>query len=155
MAVDDSSVRKSDPTQLRCAIVVAHPVHLFKLYGWVLRHRPVIHVLTNSAGTGPLGPIHTAALLREFERTGATSGEIFDIVSDAEIYRGLLEGDAGLFTRMTTKIAASFVRHRVELVVADAHEGCSAAHDLCRAISDGAVAIAGSELGRRSESFAC
>ena len=145
---------QGDSGSMRAAVVVAHPVHLFRLYGWIEENKPVIYSLTNSEGTGPLGPSHTTDLMRQLERLGATVGEVFD-TSDADIYRAVLGGDAALFIGMMTRIAASLVRHDVGLVVADAHEGCSVAHDLCRAVTDGAVALAAAELTHDIANYGC
>jgi len=139
----------------RAALVVAHPAHALKLYGWLLAHRPVAHFLTNGAGTGPLGAAHAESLMQDIERIGGTRGGIFTDFTDAGIFRAILRGDAAYFTRIVDRLAASFVRNEITLVVADAMEGCSPAHDLCRAMTDAAVAMAERRLGWTIANFGC
>lgn len=140
---------------VRAALVVAHPAHALKLYGWILANKPVAYFLTDGAGTGPLGAQHAQALMRDIEQCGGARGGIYSDFTDAGIFEAILRGDAAYFTKIADRLAASFVRHEVSLVVADAQEGCSPAHDLCRALSDAAVSMAERRLGRAIANFAC
>lgn len=145
----------SSAGQIRAALVVTHPAHALKLYGWLLEHKPVVYFLTDGAGTGPLGVSHAQALMRAIEACGGTRGAIFDDFTDAGIFKALLAGDAAYFTKIVDRLAISFARNEIELVVADAQEGCSPAHDLCRAMTDAAVTVAGRRLGATIANFAC
>src|SRR5262249_13363976 len=59
----------------------------------------------------------------------------------------------GLFLGAAEELARSFVRERIEYVVADALEGYNPTHDMCRSMVDAAVALAGVQLHRVIESF--
>ena len=140
---------------VRAALVVAHPAHALKLYGWILAHKPIAFFLTNGAGTGPLGAQHAEFLMQDIERLGGARGGIFTDFTDAGIFQAILQSDAGYFIKIADRLAVSFVRNEVDLVVADAMEGCSPAHDLCRALTDAAVTMAERQLGRTIANLAC
>src|SRR5713226_6308483 len=100
---------------LRAALVVAHPGHELRVHHWLERARPLVLVLTDGSGHTDCSRIHkTTALL---ERTGAVSGRIYGRLSDRDLYRAILSGDADLFIGLADEIASILDREGVEYVV--------------------------------------
>src|SRR5436309_3594001 len=79
----------------RCALVAGHPGHELKVFGWLAEYQPRVYVITDGSGRSGISRIpSTAALL---QNAGARSGDIFGAISDAEIYRAILEQDVSWF----------------------------------------------------------
>jgi len=121
----------------RPALVIGHPGHELRVFGWVAEHRPRVYVLTDGSGRSGISRLPSTARL--LAALGAEPGEVFGALSDAELYRALLAGDSTLFLGLLDRLADSFLRHRIDFVVGDAREGYNPAHDLCRALLDAAV----------------
>jgi len=97
-------------------------------------------VLTDGSGhTGVSRLPSTAALLQE---SGATPGSLFGRLTDAQLYRELLDHNTTLACDIADEIAAAVVRSNIRIVVADDAEGYNPTHDVCRLIVDAAVSIA-------------
>lgn len=134
----------------RAVLVVGHPGHELRVYGWLTRAQPVVHVLTDGSGRDGAPRIaSTSALL---EGAGASRGTIFGRMSDREIYAAILAGDHARFIAIVEELASAFVRDGVDLVAGDAVEGFNPSHDACRYVINAAVRLAAAESGR---SIAC
>ena len=132
-------------------LVVAHPGHELRVYGWMMQARPVVHVLTDGSGADGESRIgSTTSLLQE---VGATRGSIYGRMSDREIYRRMLAGDHARFIALAEELAAALVRDDAVLVAGDAVEGFNPSHDLCRYVINAAVRLA-SPSGRSIDSYA-
>jgi len=125
---------------VRAAIVVGHPGHELKVFGWMSEHRPRIYVLTDGSGQNGVSRLHATASLTA--QLGVEHGDVFGAAADAEIYRAILEQDLGFFLDRVAALAASFVLHSVDFVAGDASEGFNPTHDLCRELINAAVALA-------------
>jgi hypothetical protein len=127
------------------ALVVAHPGHELKVFGWLSECRPRVHVFTDGSGAGAARLHSTAKLLKG---AGVIPGEVFGAASDAEIYRAILEKQLPFFLRMIDGLAASFIEHDTDFVAGDATEGFNPTHDMCRALLNAAVSKAQRATGR-------
>ena len=94
------------------------------MYGWLERCRPLVCALTDGSGHG--GVSRLASTRRLLDRAGASTGLVFGRFSDAALYQHILDRRADTF-----------------IALADAAEGYNPAHDLCRYVTDTAVALAG------------
>lgn len=79
---------------------------------------------------------------------GCEIGEIFGPISDAGIYRAILEGNDSFFVGLVDRIADSFSTHDIDMVAGDAAEGFNPTHDLCRAVINAAVLKAQRQSGK-------
>src|ERR1700733_3513174 len=96
------------------ALVVGHPGHELKMFGWIAEHRPQVHVITDGSGRQGVSRLpSTAKLLSAMD---AKPGEIFGAVSDAGVYRALLETNIQFFLDILYGLADSFTRHGVDFV---------------------------------------
>ena len=124
----------------RPAIVVGHPGHELKMFGWIAEHRPQIHVITDGSGRQGISRLPSTAKL--ISTLGAKQGEIFGAATDADIYSALLETDIPLFLNLLNCLVDSFLKHGVDFVAGDGSEGFNPTHDICRAVVNTAVEIA-------------
>lgn len=136
----ESFLRFSHP-----ALVVGHPGHELKIFGWMSAHRPLVHVLTDGSGRHGISRLPSTARL--IALTGAKSGEVFGLVSDAAMYHALIEKNIPFFLDILNAIAASLIDHEIDFVAGDASEGFNPTHDICRGLINGAVALAGRASG--------
>jgi len=124
----------------RCAIVVAHPGHELRVYGWLASRKPDVYILTDGSGHTDTSRLDSSAQL--VDGAGATRGAIFGRLTDREAYAAILGGNSDLFASLAAELAEGFVTRDVRTVVGDAVEGYNPAHDICRLLIDAAVSIA-------------
>jgi hypothetical protein len=130
----------------RAALVVAHPGHELRVHGWVERVRPVVYVLTDGSGGFDLPRVDASrAVLAD---AGAAAGGVFGRLTDRDLYAAVLDGDHALFERIALDLADALVAADVDHVVGDAAEGYNPGHDVCRLVTDCAVALTGRPIAR-------
>lgn len=127
----------------RAALVVAHPGHELRVYGWLAATRPVVCVITDGSGRSNESRIGSSERL--LASVGARRGPVFGRLTDAELYSAILGHDHTLFNGLADELAETFVRERVECVACDAAEGGHPGHDACRLVVDAAVRVAARE----------
>jgi AcrR family transcriptional regulator len=126
--------------ETRAALVIAHPGHELRLYGWIAQLRPRVFVLTDGSGRSQQSRLeHTTTIL---DRLGATKGSVYGRFTDAAIYRALLEHDFNLFTQLAAEITETIVKEELTCVAGDASEGYNPTHDACRLLVNAALAMA-------------
>jgi hypothetical protein len=133
------------------AVVVGHPGHELKVFGWIAEHRPQVHVITDGSGRHGVSRLPSTAKL--LAGVGAKPGEVFGAVSDAEIYRALLETNIPFFLGLRDRLAESFLRSGIDFLCGDATEGFNPTHDICRALVNAAVAMAERTTSRRIPNY--
>lgn len=121
-------------------LVVGHPGHELRVYGWMMTARPVVHVLTDGSGSDRQSRTDSTTTL--LERVGATRGSIYGRMSDREIYSAMLTGDHTCFTALAEELAMTLISGNVSMVAGDAVEGFNPSHDVCRYVINAAVRIA-------------
>jgi hypothetical protein len=141
---------KLDPRH-QAALVVAHPGHELRVYGWLERARPLVFVLTDGSGRSGMPRLgRTAAIISQ---VGATPGGIFGRFTDSAIYAAILRGDLDLFCRLVDELSLAFDVHGIGYVAGDAVEGYNPAHDLCRLILNTAVRACRLRFNRQIANF--
>jgi hypothetical protein len=123
----------------RAAVVIGHPGHELKVFGWIATHHPRVYVLTD--GSGQNGVSRLTATENLLAQLGTERGEIFGAATDVEIYEAILEQRVSFFLNILDAIAESFVSHSIDFVAGDLSEGFNPTHDLCRELIDTAVAL--------------
>ena len=127
-------------------LVVAHPGHELRVYGWMESATPLVCVLTDGSGSG--GEARLESTTRVLAETGARPGPVYGRMSDRDIYAAILDLDFACFTELVDQLADELVAHDADWVVADAVEGYNPSHDVCRLVVNAAVRAAGRTLGR-------
>jgi hypothetical protein len=72
------------PSSLPSALVVAHPGHELRVFGWVEATRPRVYVLTDGSGRG--GRSRLPATTRILAETGAVPAGIYGRLTDHDAY---------------------------------------------------------------------
>jgi hypothetical protein len=132
---------------LPAALVIAHPGHELRVHHWLERARPLVLVLTD--GSGHIDRSRLASTTAVLAGTGATPGPLYGRLSDRELYRAILDGDAELFAGLAGEIARILADAAVAYVAGDAVEGFNPGHDVCRLLLNAALLRIGEETGRR------
>ncbi|MFA5982977.1 MAG: hypothetical protein WC782_03085 [Methylococcaceae bacterium] len=124
----------------RCLLIVGHPGHELRIFGWVKKMRPLAVALTDGSGH-TLQPrlVASKALLMQL---GAIPSKLYGISSDQAIYQRILQQDADYFLSLSAAIAQLIIDYQADMVIGDAIEGYNPVHDLCRLVIDKAVSIA-------------
>ncbi|HJQ22901.1 MAG TPA: hypothetical protein VKA60_03220 [Blastocatellia bacterium] len=135
----------------RAALVVAHPGHELRLYGWLGLARPTVYVLTD--GSGHSGSSRLAATSSLLDAVGAERGCLYGRFTDAAFYAALRDQDVNLFTDLAGELAADLARRRVAYVVGDTIEGYNPTHDVCRALINAAVELVQRDGGQRPGNY--
>ena len=127
-------------------MVIAHPGHELRVYGWMNIVRPQVFVLTD--GSGRQGASRLPATANILAQSEIEPGEIYGRFTDVELYREILSRNFGLFLDLAQTLADALVIRQVDYVVSDAIEGYNPAHDICRLIVDTAAEIASHSANR-------
>ncbi|MFL5382176.1 MAG: hypothetical protein ACJ8GN_06645, partial [Longimicrobiaceae bacterium] len=91
------------PAFERPVLVVAHPGHELRVYGWLESAAPLVCVLTDGSGSG--GEARLESTTRLLAGTGARPGSIYGRMSDREIYTAILDHDFACFTDLAEQLA--------------------------------------------------
>ena len=149
MATDTSTPCAVAPR--RSLLVVAHPGHELRLYGWMTVARPEVLVLTD--GSGSIAQPRVASSRRVLASAGATAGSLFGQYSDQDVYRAMLDTDHAFFAGIEAVIAARLASGDHDAVVADPFEGYNPTHDLCRLLVNVALERVWRQSGRLLRSY--
>ena len=122
------------------ALVVAHPGHELRVYGWLRLARPTVFVLTD--GSGHTGRSRLSSTTKLGAEVGAGFGRIYGRFTDIGIYNAVLDSDFQVFTSLTEELTHELVKDGIAYVVGDAMEGYNPAHDVCRMVINAAVDLA-------------
>ncbi len=137
----------SPPSDSRAGLVVAHPGHELRVYGWLEKTRPHVFVLTDGSGRTGLSRLQSTTNI--LNGIGAHRGSIYGRLTDIAVYQALLRHDHQLFTGLARELADEFLRAQIEYAAGDAAEGYNTAHDVCRMVLDAAVEMASRTRGAR------
>src|SRR5579883_1476578 len=102
----------------RSALVVGHPGHELKIFGWLATEKPLVCVLTDGSGRSGISRLSSTQNL--LWHAGAKAGPVFGAFSDAEFYKALLEYRIEHFTDVAEQLVQSFIDHEIDLVAGDA-----------------------------------
>jgi len=121
----------------RAGLVIAHPGHELRVYGWLAEAHPIVCILTDGSGSSGLSRLPRSKNI--IAQVGARPGEIFGRFTDAAIYKTILESNIDLFCRLVDELSVELNQNDIDYVVGDASEGYNPVHDLCRLIINAAV----------------
>jgi len=133
------------------ALVIAHPGHELRLFGWMSQWKPHVYVITD--GSGHHGVSRVPSTSRILKQDNIPCGEVFGCISDAGIYQAVLQQDSSFFLDLTDRLASAFVKHQIDFVAGDATEGYNTSHDLCRVVVNAAVQIASRATAKQMANY--
>src|SRR3954466_2589387 len=133
---------------IRSLLVIGHPGHELRAYGWIAETQPLVCVLTDGGGSNEASRLdHTARLLCGL---GARVGPLFGELTDRAIYDLILRHDYAPFTELAQRLANLLVDASITTVVSDGIEGYNPTHDVCEVLTSTAIALAGVRSGHSS-----
>ena len=121
----------------RAVMILGHPGHCLRAFGWMREARPLCQILTDGSGLTASARIESSR--RTMESVGASPGALFGRFSDRRIYSAILNSEHSLFIDLANELADVLVKERVDYVVGDAAEGIESTHDVMRLVIDSAV----------------
>lgn len=134
------------------ALLMAHPGHELRIYGWLESAKPITCVLTDGSGhAGKSRLDRTATILKN---VGASIGPVWGRFADRQIYDAVLRVDCALFLDISNELAEFLVQQQTKIVVADAAEGIILSHDLWRGMVNRAMRIAQQRLETKLQNWA-
>src|SRR5690348_7984775 len=126
------------PGEGRNLLVVGHPGHELRAYGWIADTRPRVCILTDGGGSSA-----NASRLSEsvslLSGLGAQIGPICGAWSDRSLYEIILAGECASLVRSAEQLAEVMIDDGIDTVVSDAIEGYNPTHDLCEVLTSTAV----------------
>ncbi len=130
------------------ALIVAHPGHELRLTAWLARARPSVHVLTTGSRHGQ-SRARIDACRELVLGSGASTGDVFGWFEDRQLYAALMAGEIGTFDDTLWSLVDDLVARGAKLVICDAWQLYSPAHDLVHLLARSAAAIAQRILGHK------
>src|SRR5687767_6713714 len=121
------------------ALVIGHPGHELRVFGWIEATRPHVFVLTD--GSGSAGVPRTNSTDNLLKSLGATRGSIYARFTDVYLYQSIMDRNFSVFTTLADELASAMMRNGVQVVAGDAAEGYNPVHDACRMLIDTAVSM--------------
>jgi hypothetical protein len=121
-----------ESAMLETCLVLSHPGHELRLFGWMEIHRPVVCILTDGSGNTGEGRISFSRAA--IGAAGAILGPVMGPHSDRRWYQAILAADSAPFLKVASTIADTVARG--SLIVSDPVEGYNPMHDLCSAVAD-------------------
>lgn len=128
------------------SLVIAHPGHELRLFGWVATEKPTIHILASGARNGANGRVDASANV--VAALGARKGLLFGEMLDRDLYAAILGGDIQLFHDWIDVLRDAFIANRPSFVVVDGWELYNVAHDLVHVMTRVSASEASLRLGR-------
>ena len=125
---------------LRSALIVAHPGHELRVFGWLSLSKPHVCVFTDGSGSQAQSRLYQTTQI--LNSAGATPGKLYGRFTDREWYALLMAQNPEPFVSLAEEIARWLESEAISMVVGDAIEGYNSAHDVCRLIINAAVELA-------------
>ena len=133
------------------ALVVAHPGHELRVYGWLGLTRPTVFVLTD--GSGHSGRSRLSSTTKLGAEAGVGFGGIYGRFTDIDLYKAVLDREFQVFTSLADELTRELVEDEIAYVVGDAIEGYNPAHDVCRMVINAAVQLSKRRHGHEIANF--
>ena len=121
-------------------LLLSHPGHELRVFGFVEQARPLVWVVTDGSGRAAAARTGVSAAL--IGSVGAKAGTLFGRLPDRQLYAAVRGGALSLFSSLAEEIADALVSHAIARLVSDAPEHQILAHDLIAVVADAAVALA-------------
>jgi hypothetical protein len=126
-------------SETRSLLVIAHPGHELRLYGWIAQTKPLVCILTDGSGSDDKPRL--AVTLNILQGLEAEIGPVCGEFTDRQIYQKMLQGEYDMFDDLCERLATLIAARDIRTVVSDGIEGYNPTHDLCEVLVRTAVAI--------------
>lgn len=133
------------PSSAKPLVLLGHPGHELRIYGWLKHHRLEVWIITDGSGATAAPRIELSR--RVLHSLGLEPGEVFGSYTDRDVYDAILRGDTAFFIAIARAVTRRLVYGAYTILVSDAAEGYNPTHDLCQLIAAAAVVRASHETG--------
>lgn len=120
-------------------LILAHPGHELRVWGWVRRLKPHVAILTDGSGSAQAPRIERS--VKNLEAMGCTLSRCRGLYSDQEVYRKIKDGDFAFFDQIASWLVEDRNQTEGTIVVSDMREGYSPTHDLAQALAQTAIKL--------------
>ncbi len=128
------------------ALVIAHPGHELRAFGWAVQARPLTFVLTHGDGGDRASRLaSTSHILADI---GAEPGCIYGRFADRALYDVFLHQRYDVLTRLRDELATALIDAGTTVVACDGVEYYNPSHDVCHYVAASAVRVAAVRSGR-------
>ena len=79
------------PRSQPSAVVISHPGHELRIYGWLAKNKPKVYVLTD--GSGRFNSPRLDSTTKVLKELGLSMGSIYGRFTDKDFYSAMLEHD--------------------------------------------------------------
>jgi hypothetical protein len=117
---------------MRAALIVSHPKHLLRVFGFLEVYKPVVYIFTDGSDSDGISQI--PSIVKILNETGASIGKVFGRFTDKRLYDLIFQQELQVFQDLMDDIRVDLKLHHIDLLVGDSCEGFNPAHDLCRYI---------------------
>ena len=129
----------------KAAMIIAHPGHELRAVKFMRLHKPDVYILTD--GSGSRNSSRISKSIEIIESLGAKYVGSLPPLSDADLYRHIINKDAIEIKSIQESIKKEILSSQSNIIVGDALEGFNPAHDLCRYIINSIIKDLASEGG--------
>lgn len=136
MALDHATHLKNK----KWILFVAHPGHELHVHHWLELTQPTTFILTD--GSGRQKNISFDITDKILKNAGAKKGKIYSHLTDADIYRIMLEGDIHAVKKIVILLSNYLVDEKINGVCGNAVEHYNPTHDLSRYLLNAAILLA-------------
>ncbi|MGC4080948.1 MAG: hypothetical protein QM736_02225 [Vicinamibacterales bacterium] len=136
---------------MKAALVIAHPGHELRVFGWAQQMHPTAMVLTRGDGHGGVSRLESTS--RVLDAVGGVPGSIYGRFGDREIYDLILHRRLDVLLALRDELADAFVAGGFDLVACDAEEWYNPSHDVCHYIAVSAARVASQRTMRAVQLF--
>ena len=120
-------------------LIVCHPGHELRLFGWLNRYKPRVLVLTDGSGHRDHSRLPSSERL--LDDLKVPIGGFFGRIADRKLYDLMLERTYNPLIDFAEEMAEEMICHETTEVVGDMAEGEICAHDTGRLLIDAAIEI--------------
>lgn len=124
----------------RYLLVIAHPGHELRVYGWAAQARPWVCILTDGSGSDRAPRIENT--LATLKALGAKRTPICGELSDRRVYEYFVKQESAPLEAIGRRLAQLILEEEIDTVVSDGLEGYNPIYDLCYLLTRAAVATA-------------
>ncbi|QEE30317.1 hypothetical protein FTW19_21435 [Terriglobus albidus] len=121
------------------ALILGHPGHELRVYGWIRFIRPLTFVITDGSGASGISRLDTTTQL--LNHLGSPIGTVYGRFTDEAIYETMLARSLEPLCEVVESIASALIDAEIEIVASDASEGYNPTHDICFELTQAAVEL--------------
>lgn len=129
---------KNITTSCKTLLIIGHPGHELRAYGFIKKYKPAVVVLTD--GSGSKNHSRLQQTINLVESLGCVFHNSLRVFSDRELYDIVLGKELESLKRYREELFNLIEKEGYTVFIGDALEGFNPTHDICRYLINGIVA---------------